>query len=158
MTTHELINQLQMMYHGVPWYGDSLAEKLNKIAEDEFDKRIDRNTHSIRELVEHMITWRNYVLEKLDGNEDYDIELNSGEDWKLIPQNGHRVTTELFDRLKSTQNRLVHKLKEKDDTWLYEQTPGKSYDNLTLLNGVIQHDIYHLGQIGLIYKLICSQN
>lgn len=154
MTTHELINQLQMMYHGLPWYGDSLAEKLNSIDDDDFDKRVTEGTHSIRELIEHMIIWRHYALEKLSGNVTYDIELNSQNDWKKYPTTNQDDIKAMLDRLKTTQNQLVQGIKEKEDSWLYEQTPGKQYDNFTLLNGIIQHDVYHLGQIGLIHKLI----
>lgn len=158
MTTHELINQLQMMYHGVPWYGDSMAEKLNKIEAPHFDLRISDSAHTIRELLEHMIAWRTYVIEKLDGNIAFDIKLDSDDDWKQLASHNGNGTSDLFDRLKTTQNKLVHKLKEKDDEWLYAQVPGKQYDNLTLLSGIIQHDIYHLGQIGLIHKLLQEQH
>jgi len=39
-----------------------------------------------------------------------------------------------------------------DGARLEEITPGTSYSNYVLLHGVIQHDLYHAGQIALLKK------
>jgi uncharacterized damage-inducible protein DinB len=43
-------------------------------------------------------------------------------------------------------------LEEKDDCFLNEIVPGAEYDFYTLLHGIIHHDLYHNGQVGILKK------
>jgi hypothetical protein len=43
-------------------------------------------------------------------------------------------------------------IKKIDDAKLEETAPGTRYSNYVLLHGVIQHDLYHSGQIALLKR------
>ena len=67
-----------------------------------------------------------------------------------------------WDRIKSsynkTQSDLIELLKSKKGDFLTEEyydTDFKGYFTYNwLLNGILQHDAYHLGQIGIIIKYL----
>lgn len=57
-----------------------------------------------------------------------------------------------LQELVETQNIICELLLAKPDSWLNEQVAGRQYRNGYMVNGVIQHDIYHLGQINMVYS------
>ena len=137
-----ILNELHVSFEGKPWFGGSLLNKLNLI-----DYRLVNNTflnsNSIAMLVNHMIQWRDFAIKKLQGNEPYDIPLNSDMDWPQISVTTLKEWNNLLDKLKHSQAELIQLIKEKDDVYLNEICLGKAYTNHFLLMGVIQHDIYH---------------
>ena len=54
--------------------------------------------------------------------------------------------------LKSIHEKIIALLQLKDDEWLKEKVNFRDFDNRFLLNGLIQHNIYHLGQIAYLKK------
>ena len=147
MKLQELIDQVNEVFEGTPWYGSSVSAYLQEIKPEYLNYNF-KGTHSIGQIIEHMIRWREYVIDKLRGVENT-LEVGAPEDWGVTTysENG---TSELFARFRNTQKMLVHLLAEKDDTLLTQYVPGKSYTFAKLLTGIIQHDIYHLGQIYLL--------
>ena len=57
--------------------------------------------------------------------------------------------------LSLSHDELVKELSTKDNDFLNETVPGSEYDYYTLIHGIIQHDIYHAGQI-VILKKMCA--
>jgi hypothetical protein len=70
----------------------------------------------------------------------------------------HYIKTEY----NNTLSELIRLLKEKDDTFFKEQyydTDFKEYYNYRfVINGILHHDIYHLGQLGIIIKYLKRNN
>lgn len=91
-----------------------------------------------------------FALEKLQGNELHDIEIDSANDWPKIRVDSKEEWEKLKRDLVSAQQKIYEFLEQKNDEYLEEIVPGRDYDIAYLLRGIIQHDIYHLGQIGLI--------
>jgi len=56
--------------------------------------------------------------------------------------------------LKKIHDDILEQLNRKPDSWLYEHVLGKEYTNVYMINGLVQHDIYHLGQINVLYHQI----
>jgi uncharacterized damage-inducible protein DinB len=57
-------------------------------------------------------------------------------------------------KLELTQTKLVDVLQQQKDSLLVQTVPERTYNFRTLLYGIVQHDIYHLGQIAYITKLL----
>ncbi len=99
------------------------------------------------------------MLEKLEGNYLFVIEMNSDEDWTEITIKNKSEWDILLNNLTTTQKKIIEILKrQKDDKFLNSITPKREYNFKYLINGIIQHDIYHSGQIGLLYSYIIKQN
>ena len=113
------------------------------------------STNSIARIVQHMINWRIFAIEKLKGNSAFDIQLNSKQDWTDIIIRNQPDWDKLLIRLSNTHTEIVNILSQNnDEKFLKNITPGREYDFQYLVDGIIQHDIYHLGQIGIIHRQV----
>ncbi|WP_106791443.1 DinB family protein [Aquimarina sp. Aq78] len=153
MNIKDSIKKYDEVFEGEPWFGNSILKSLEHIPVLFWDKKPKKVSHSISELVYHLIDWRGFVIEKLKGNKAFDIELNSEKDWRkgVLIQN-EKEKKKTLEELIETQNIICELLLAKPDSWLNEQVAGRRYRNEYMINGVIQHDIYHLGQINIVYS------
>jgi len=152
-----LISNLKEEYNGKPWFGNSILTALGDIPFEKAHLKPIDNLHSIIELTEHIITWRVFVIKKIHGDKEYSVKINSKEDWGENRAVSKEEWQNVLQRLEYSQNELVQLLESKDDHFLSTIVLTKSNTNFTFeffLNGVIQHDIYHLGQIALVKKLL----
>lgn len=141
--TERVITQLDGFYKGNNWVTESLEKRIFSVASEKALIKLDDYGHSVAQLVLHMNAWRNFVLQKLEGNDGFDIEDNSDSDWP---------PTSDWDRIKkdfeSCHQRLIDAIKKFPVEQLHSTVPGRKYSYLFLINGIIEHDYYHYGQIG----------
>ena len=144
-----IINDLKECFEGKPWYGDSIMKKLEAV-----DWRIvndqDYGNKSIAVLVQHMINWRIFVLKKLQGDADYDIIIDELNDWTQVHIKNEQEWNLLKQEIRNTQNKILEYLSAFTDDLLDKKVPGKKYTFGPILQSIIQHDIYHLGQIAML--------
>jgi hypothetical protein len=57
-----------------------------------------------------------------------------------------------LDRLRSTSKDLVAAIRGMEDARLDEPAGGREFNFYFLLHGVVQHNLYHAGQIALLKK------
>lgn len=144
-----IINMLQNTYDGAAWHGASVMEVINKIsARQAFHE--PEHIHRICELVQHMITWRVFALKRLEGDDQFEVSQN--EDWKDFSHADSAIWESIKKDLGKSQQKLIHALGQANDDLLSELVVGKAYDYYTMIHGVIQHDLYHLGEIALLSK------
>lgn len=131
---------LDDIWSGSPWYGKSVRELLTNIT---------YSSPPMVDIMRHMIAWRVFVLKKIQGI-DYKIEMDSAVDW---PEGSSMSWEESIDWLEQNIKDIKSEISKKTDIWLETQVIGENYDHRFLLNGISQHDIYHIGQITLMNKL-----
>ncbi len=150
MILQELKKQLQDLYDGKPWYGPNLKDSLDSLDENCIEEIVGK--HSIKDLLAHMINWRQFVIEKLSRNEAFEIEADSNQDW--MPEELLRDISweNLKELLEITQNNLLKAIGQLDKEMLTETISRAKYSYQYLLFGIIQHDVYHLGQINIIKR------
>ncbi len=141
-----IVRMVEKTFDKQPWFGNSILETLSGINPGTSNLR-HGTTHSIIELILHMTFWRLYVTKRLQGDNSFRItdELNfpKPESWESA-----------IDNLKVSQQALVEALKTFPEARLGDLVPESPYKYTfyTLIHGIIQHDIYHLGQIAYIKK------
>lgn len=59
-----------------------------------------------------------------------------------------------MQKLDEMQSELIDVLQKEKDNRLIEIVPGRKYNFRDLLYGIVQHDIYHIGQIAYLTKLL----
>lgn len=149
MKINHFARQLETTYHGPAWFGDSLRQKLDTVrAEEAFAVPLP-GLHSVAQITAHLLTWRRVLAARLRGEDGYPVELNSAEDWQDNALLRERGWPTLFTELAANQSELLVRLATLNDSWL-ALPHNKDYSCGFLLEGVIQHDIYHIGQIGLV--------
>ena len=147
----ELIRLLSETFEGEPWYGQSVMRKLENVPYKIGYETCIPDSHSVAEIIGHLISWKEFVLRKLNGDVDYEIEQDSDKDWPPIEVRSQEQWEHLKRDLVGAQSKIYSSLEKlESDSVLDEKIPGKEYTYEYLIRGVIHHDIYHLGQIGLI--------
>ena len=99
----------------------------------------------------HLAAWRKFAIEKLHDNIHYSLETdedNWGSGKVTAPQNFNS----LIEYLKNQHFELIKELEKYDDDLLTQNVPGEYYNFYKLLNGIIQHDTYHLGMIWVLWQ------
>lgn len=153
--TERLVFNLNDAFSGTPWYGDSVMTKLNAIDFKIVNELPTNVTNSIARIVQHMTNWKTFTIEKLIGNSDYEIALNSKDDWPEVVIQDQADWDNLLLALAQSHEEILSNLgKKENDDYLKEKVSGRAYDFQFLVEGIIQHDIYHAGQIALLYKQV----
>ncbi len=138
-------DQLRRAYTGDAWHGPSLKEVLEGVDADTASARPIADAHSIRELVLHIVAWENEAIRRLNGAGH---DLPPEEDWP----HGADAWTQLVDELDASHTRLVEALGALDDSRLDGAVMGTGGTVYHLLHGVVQHNLYHGGQIALLRR------
>lgn len=153
MSIEDSIIQYNEVFEGEPWFGTSILKSLQDIPLLFWNKKPEKASHSILELVYHLVDWRIFVIEKLKENKTFDIKLNTEQDWrKDVFISTEKQKKEVIKELVGTQNVICELLKKKTEEWRHEEVAGKVYKNEYMIRGILQHDIYHLGQINMTYS------
>jgi uncharacterized damage-inducible protein DinB len=147
-----IVRLLEKTFDKQPWYGSSIMEILLRVDPEQAIIR-QGDTHSIIELVLHMVSWRKFTTQRLLGDTEFEVTDEA---------NFPKPTTwkDAIDQLHQSQEALLMAVKQFPENRLAELVPSKilKYTYYTLLHGIIQHDVYHLGQIALLQKLTARQN
>jgi uncharacterized damage-inducible protein DinB len=140
-------------YNGKPWMGISTLDVLADITPDMAIFRNHAKDKNIFDYVWHIVSWRRFAIERLGGNDSYDIELNSDLDWTNNLNPSQNQWLQLREILSATQVILLRRLAQAPPTLLEQTVKGKDYTYFEMLHGIVQHDIYHLGQIVMAKKV-----
>lgn len=150
--THRINSQLKRAYQGEAWHGPSLRELLEGVTADQAAVRPIPSAHSIWELVNHIIAWEQIARLRLEG----DPVKNPSDETNFPPvtETGEAAWNATLEALEASNQALRNAVKKIDDAKLEEIVPQAPYSNYALLHGVIQHDLYHAGQIALLKKAV----
>ena len=149
----QITEQLKEAYEGEPWFGRSIKSLLKDVDENiAFEK--PNGQHSILELVWHIVIWRAFTINRLRNDEKTNLQYFEENDWQQLNHNDKTLWKRGLKRLEETQSELIEILQKQQDNILNEIVPARKYNFRKLLYGIIQHDIYHIGQIAYITKLL----
>ncbi|MFT7120143.1 MAG: putative damage-inducible protein DinB [Neolewinella sp.] len=150
MISTYLATQIQKVVHEEPWFGSGLLQSLNKLTEEQWHQPLGHRT--VAGIVGHLIAWRNFAIARLADRTDFGIEMNTELDW---PDCSEMSKATLLQQLADTQQSLLANLKLLSNKDLEDYVPAVYlYNKGELAIGVMQHDIYHLGQINLLVSLL----
>lgn len=146
-----IIKLFNDLYNGSPWIDVNITTTLKDITAQQASKKILPGRNSIWEIVNHIISWRLNVLQRVQGkaiaspDDNYFVEIKdaSALAWKNT-----------LKQLKDSQTKWIDFLKkhnEKNFEKIYKVNGMSYYEHI---HGIIQHDAYHLGQIILLTKLL----
>lgn len=143
------VRQLNQIYDGDNWTGESFLGKLQPINEQTAFTQPFPGMHSVAEILWHSIYWRTAILKRVQGDNEF-VEKTAKEQNFLSPDSLKRKGWgELLGGLKKNQEELINLLNSKTDDFLDKEfKPGSS--NESEIEGLVQHDYYHLGQIGYV--------
>jgi uncharacterized damage-inducible protein DinB len=150
--TARLADQIRRAFDGDAWHGDSVLELLGGVDAKIAAAHPIKNAHSIWELVLHIAAWDGAVLCRTGGEA---LELSDQQNFPPVKDTSEAAWRKAIEHAKHTHNELVKAVAAFPDSRLQEQVPGKteSYHNFFyMFSGIVQHELYHAGQIALLKK------
>ncbi|HJW18460.1 MAG TPA: DinB family protein [Flavisolibacter sp.] len=148
-----ILSQLQESFNGDPWFGRNAHSLLEEVTQDVAMIK-PGGQHSITELVWHMVNWREFVISRFEKDETKNLHYFEANDWRQLDQADSSLFKKGMQQLQYTQEQLIIILQSLDDDFLDTNVAERTYNFRTLLNGIVQHDIYHLGQVAYLVKFL----
>ena len=144
---------MQNVLNGEPWFGRSVYSIMEEIDPAIVATRPAPSAHSLLDLLYHMLTWADFTLKRIEKDKAMDLAVFEKLDWRDINPSVHSWEKGVA-AFKSTHDQIILLLQTKDDSFLEEPVDFRTYNFRFLVEGLIQHTIYHLGQIAFIKKLL----
>jgi uncharacterized damage-inducible protein DinB len=147
-----IIRQLNEIQDGSLWFDQCFKDKIDKLSDAEARAIPIHQVHSVAEHISHIIEWRKECLLRFKGMRT-DL-MNSPDDWKDEVELHKIGWVNLKNLFYESTVTLINALENKEDAYLETKFLDTDYNFHYLIEGIIQHDLYHLGQIGITIKLL----
>lgn len=151
-----IADQLQRAFNGDPWYGTPLLKILAGVTAAQATAQPVAGLYSIWQIVLHIAAWEGAVLERLAGKP---ARLPAEGDWPEITDTSETGWQNALALLAQRHDDLMKAMATLTDDDLKrvigpERDPatGSGVSVYYTLHGVIQHNIYHTGQIAVLKK------
>lgn len=148
-----IAQELRYSFEGGAWHGPAVLELLAGIDARQAAAHPIANAHSIWEIVLHMRTWNDAVVRR---TRDETVWPTSAEDWPAVSEFSQEAWHDTIQSLKLANAKAYNAIAGMPDARLKEVAPGKTaeYDTFYFeLHGLVQHNLYHAGQIAILKKL-----
>jgi uncharacterized damage-inducible protein DinB len=151
--TARIADQLRRAFYGGAWHGDSLFEVLKGISAAQAAARPVKNAHSIWELVLHIAAWDGAVRKRMTG---VAVKLSAARNFPDVTDASEAAWGKALAHVRQVHDELIAAAEKFPDASLRKPVPGKKgahYNFYYMLHGVVQHELYHTGQIALLKKM-----
>lgn len=147
-----IAKQLRDIQEQENWLDENFKKKIDQLPEDQAFIRPVPEMHSVAELISHLLEWRKESIRKLTGKTPV-LSMESPENWRtneeLEKTGWHKLKSDFYE----SQEELIRMIENESDEYL-KNTYMDGYKFHYLLEGLIHHDLYHLGQIGITVKFL----
>lgn len=156
-----IVDQLERSYRGDPWYGSSVLALLDGLSAEAAARHPIPGAHSVWELVRHMTAWKQEVLSRFMG---HSAGTPADGDWPDQPAvASERAWRADLAAMTKAHESLVAAVRHASAGHLHQpvvdernRAAGPGLSQWQTLHGIVQHDVYHLGQISLLRKALGS--
>lgn len=148
-------DQFRRAFEGEAWHGPSVLELLNGVTAQQATAHPIPGAHSIWQLTLHIAAWERACRRRLEGDP---AQLTDAEDWQPINDTSEPAWESTKQYLIDNHRELMNAIAKLDESRLNEpiikdqNTPFASV--YVTLQGVVQHDLYHAGQIAMLKKAL----
>lgn len=145
-------NELRKAYHGDAWHGDNISALISRVGYEQAFLRPIPGAHTIAEIVSHLSSWTEEVLSRLMGQA---FNTPSKGDWPIATEETNLAWNKIVSDFQLANEKLINfSMGMPDEQWkdYMTQNSGGIISYFELLNGLVQHHVYHAGQIALLLK------
>lgn len=154
---NHIIHELSSIQSGKLWMGASYDKRLSMLTAGQGFIKPLPSVHSVAQILAHLTAWSDDLILKIKNGtgqlRDHD-DLNWPANDVLQKSGWDHILTRYYESIEM----VITLLKTKDDGFLskmyYDQDFKADCKYSFAVVGLLQHNIYHLGQVGLIIKLL----
>ena len=147
-----IADQLKRAFEGEAWHGPSVRELLATTTCGQAAERPIPGAHTIWEIVVHMGVWESVVRRRLLGETIADLAPE--QDWPAVENATEPAWRKALEELEQGHLQMRQAIAQLTDKLLDDTVSGKGYSIYVMLHGVIQHNLYHAGQIAILKKAL----
>jgi uncharacterized damage-inducible protein DinB len=144
-----ITGQLKLAFQGEAWHGPAVMDLLEGITAQQAASKPIPAAHSIWEIALHIEAWEKACLRRLGGDR---AELTDAEDWPAISGVSEQAWEQCKAALRQGNENLQNAVSRLDESGLEQPIAEGMPTVYVTLHGVIQHDLYHAGQIAILKK------
>src|SRR5947208_4559612 len=150
MTEMERIaDQMKRGFEGPAWHGPSVLEVLEGVTADQAARHPIAAAHSIWELVLHLTTWDDVVRRRALGET---VKVTPEQDFPPVTESDETSWRAAVAGLRAAHQALLATLQALPERRLDEALVPGGNTGYIQLHGIVQHDLYHAGQIAVLKK------
>lgn len=151
-----IADQLRRAFGGDAWHGPPLSDLLAGVTAEKARARPLASGHNIWELVLHIDIYSQVGFSATEAVPMPQL-YGKGGDWPAPIEDSEAAWIAAQDRLFRNAEKLAKAIDLFDDAKLHQTVPGRSYDFYYLFHGIVQHSLYHGGQIAMLKKSLSSE-
>jgi uncharacterized damage-inducible protein DinB len=151
METARISQLFSQSYNGEPWIDVTTVGTLADVSAEKAAKKLTPSTNSIWEIVNHLVAWRENVLERVNGKVLTTPEHNY---FTAVEDTSEAAWKASLAKLENTQQQWIAFLESFDENQFDTIYPNNGLNYYQHIHGILHHDAYHLGQIVLLKKLL----
>ena len=151
----ELARLVRQAVTGPMWHGPSIAEALGGINYVAANSRSVAGAHSIWEIALHIASWADIARTRL--GEQIMRDPVRSKDWPPVPAPSPATWRQAVEQIGSAYDALATHLEWMKPEDLQRIVPGRDYTVETMIRGVIEHGVYHAGQVAILKKALVKR-
>jgi hypothetical protein len=149
-----IVDQYDRVINGDAWHGDPVWKILDGITAGDAAFSPNEGANSIWHLILHMKYWENIVERQLRGLPREESEALNFPALPGVSEENWQSTLRAFRKSNAAFREALVAL---DPARLDELSPTGNYSFYVEAHGLVQHHVYHAGQIALLRRLQRSQ-
>ena len=148
-----ILDQYDRALSGDAWHGDNVWKILSDVSPEQAFQRPLQGAHTIWELLAHMAFWESEVRRRLAGTAgEPDESLN----YPPMPPATAENWTRQLEAFRQSNAEFHQALTQLNDSVLDEPLSAPEKSVYVEVHGVIQHHLYHAGQIAILRKNLAT--
>lgn len=152
-----ITGQYKNLHYGHNWFGQSFKVKLADLEDGIYFKRPAAEVHSVAELMAHCTAWRKDAITKIKTGKG-ELTEASEHDWPDLDRLKKKGWDAIYEEYTDSVDTLIRLLEEQEDDFLQAEYHDPEFNGVFpysfAIIGIVQHDLYHLGQLGLVIKML----
>lgn len=157
MLLHFIIKQFVEIQSGKLWVGSNYSRKLEGINAENAFVRPHPHLHSVAEIINHLTVWRKDAISKIGLGKGLLLD-DSPTNWLSNEELKQKGWQNILHEYHASVHELIELLETKNDAFLddkyYDVDFRGEYPYSFAIEGLLHHDLYHLGQLGIIIKFL----
>ena len=156
MTKSEQIKKrLETVLWGDPWYGNPVYTIIGHVSFEAAYEKPPGSAHNIAAIVLHMLAWTEEVMDRMNG---LAAQMPSSGDWPDPGNPDEQKWQNYVNDLKLVNVNLMGVIQNfPEEKWDEPINDTRNAETeltyLEMMDGFIQHQVYHAGQIALLNRI-----